>query len=187
MKQKLSRPFHRPARERGAAMVIALIMLLVLTLLATASGRMTLMEERMTGNTQDRNIAFQVAEAGLRAGEGQAQLPTLPNFDANQNGLYVPAAPGAVPVWEAVDWSDENDVMMYEDAEAVPELLGDAPGMLSQAAVSLVIEQLPRIATPGESLVADDSVDDALFFRVTSRGVGVSGNANVTLQTTFKR
>ena len=47
-------------------MVIALVMLLVLTLLATASARMTLLEERMTGNTQDRNVAFQAAEAALR-------------------------------------------------------------------------------------------------------------------------
>ena len=60
-----------PARERGAAMVIALVMLLVLTLLATASARMTLMEERMTGNTQDRNIAFQAAEAGLARWRGR--------------------------------------------------------------------------------------------------------------------
>ncbi|MCL4720903.1 MAG: hypothetical protein KJ041_02905 [Gammaproteobacteria bacterium] len=46
---------------------------------------------------------------------------------------------------------------------------------------------MPRVATPGESLAADASVDEAIFFRVTARGVGVSGNAAVTLQSTFKR
>ena len=61
-------------------MVIALVMLLVLTLLATASARMTLMEERMTGNTQDRNVAFQAAEAALRSGEAQAPGRVLPDF-----------------------------------------------------------------------------------------------------------
>jgi type IV pilus assembly protein PilX len=180
-------PMHGRARERGAAMVIALIMLLVLTLLATASARMTLMEERMTGNTQDRNIAFQVAEAGLRAGEAQAQLPVLPNFDANQKGLYTPAAPGAMPVWEAVDWEDADDVLTYDTAEEVPALLDGAPGVLANASVTMVVEQLPRFATPGESLAADASVDEAAFYRVTSRGVGVGGNATVTLQSTFKR
>ncbi|MDP2326384.1 MAG: PilX N-terminal domain-containing pilus assembly protein [Gammaproteobacteria bacterium] len=174
-------------RERGAAMVIALVMLLVLTLLATASARMTLMEERMTGNTQDRNIAFQVAEAGLRGGESQAQLPVLPDFSVNQQGLYTPAAPGAAAVWEAIDWTDAADVLTHETADDVPALLDDAPGVLADASVSFVVEQLPRVATPGESLAADTSVDEATFYRVTSRGVGVSGNATVTLQTTFKR
>lgn len=169
-----------PARERGAAMVIALVMLLVLTLLATASARMTLMEERMTGNTQDRNIAFQAAEAGLRAGEGEAQVPVLPDFDVNASGLYTPADPGDAPHWELVDWTDEGEVLVSDE-------LADAPGLLSEATVSYIVEELPRVATPGESLAADATVDEATFYRVTARGVGVSGNAAVTLQTTFKR
>lgn len=168
------------ARERGAAMVIALVMLLVLTLLATASARMTLMEERMTGNTQDRNIAFQAAEAGLRAGEGEAQVPVLPDFDVNASGLYTPADPGDAPHWELVDWTDEGEVLVSDE-------LADAPGLLSEATVSYIVEELPRVATPGESLAADATVDEATFYRVTARGVGVSGNAAVTLQTTFKR
>jgi len=178
MNNKLATDFA--ARERGAAMVIALVMLLVLTLLATASARMTLMEERMTGNTQDRNIAFQAAEAGLRAGEDEAQVPVLPDFDVNANGLYTPADPGDEPVWAAVDWTDGDEVFISDD-------LADAPGMLADATTSYIVEQLPRVATPGESLAADASVDEATFYRVTSRGIGVSGNATVTLQTTFKR
>ncbi|MBL8201315.1 MAG: hypothetical protein JNK40_10120 [Chromatiales bacterium] len=169
-----------PLRERGAAMVIALVMLLVLTLLATASARMTLMEERMTGNTQDRNIAFQAAEGGLRAGEGEAQVPVLPDFEVNQQGLYTPADPGDDPVWATVDWTSAQDVLISDE-------LADAPGTLAAARASYIVEQLPRVATPGESLAADATVDEATFYRVTSRGVGVGGNATVTLQSTFKR
>ena len=50
--------------QRGAAMVIALVMLLVLTLLATASARMTLLEERMTEDNQrlrDANNTLKVS------------------------------------------------------------------------------------------------------------------------------
>mgnify|MGYP001130646657 CR=1 FL=1 len=167
-------------REQGAAMVIALVMLVVLTLLATASARMTLMEERMTGNTQDRTIAFQAAEAGLRAGEAQAQLAVLPNFSVNANGLYESATPGSTPVWNAIDWSDSSAVLAFTG-------MAGAPGMLEESSSSYIVEELPRVSTPGESLAADVAVDDATFYRVTSRGVGVSGNAVVTLQTTFKR
>jgi len=169
-----------PGPQRGAAMVIALVMLLVLTLLATASARMTLLEERMTGNTQDRNIAFQAAEAGLRAGEDEAQVPVLPDFTVGDPGLYTPAAIGDKPVWETVDWTDADEVLVSAE-------MADAPGLLAEASLSYVVEQLPRVATPGETLAADATVDEATFYRVTSRGVGVSGNAVVTLQTTFKR
>lgn len=158
-------------REDGAAMVIALVMLLVLTLLATASARMTLLEERITGNTQDRNVAFQAAEAGLRAGEATLQVNVLPPFDGNAEGRFEAAAPGADPVWESVDWNDEDDVLVRDD-------LGETP-------VSFVVEELPPI--PGVSFRFPPEVDDETYYRVTSRGVGIGGNATVTLQTTFKR
>ncbi len=168
------------ARQDGAAMVIALIMLLVLTLLATASARMTILEERMTGNTQDRSVAFQAAEAGLRAGEDQAQVPVLPDFAVNAAGLYRAPDPADTPLWLTVNWASAGDVSLYNG-------LADAPGSLARATASFLVEELPRVATPGESLAADASVDEAIFFRVTARGVGVSGNAAVTLQSTFKR
>ena len=56
-------------RQRGAALVIALIMLLVMTVLGLAAMQITRMEERMAGNTRDLNLAFQGAEAGLRDSE----------------------------------------------------------------------------------------------------------------------
>jgi type IV pilus assembly protein PilX len=166
--------------QHGAAMVIALIMLLVLTLLATASARMTLLEERMTGNTQDHNVAFQAAEAALRFGELVAQAPTVPVFGGANGGLYKPADPGDAPLWEDLDWEDAAAVHADAELDAVAEDLGGATA-------DYIVEQLPRVPTPGESLAADTTVDEATFYRVTARGGGIAGNATVTLQTTFKR
>jgi type IV pilus assembly protein PilX len=165
--------------QRGAAMVIALIMLLVLTLLASASARMTLLEERMTGNTQDHNVAFQAAEAALRAGEQLVQGAVLPDFE-NEDGLYQSSPPDEEPVWNTVDWSDASEV----HGDAAIDKVVDA---LHGADAEYIVEELPRVATPGESLAADATVDEATFYRVTAHGVGVAGNARVTLQTTFKR
>lgn len=181
MSQNSVNGFNQSAtRQRGAAMVVALIMLLVLTLLATASARMTILEERMTGNTQDRGVAFQAAEAALRAGEDLAQLPVLPDFAVNAGGLYQPADPDQTPLWLAVNWADAGAISLYDG-------LADAPGSLSRATASFLVEEMPWVATPGESLAADTSVDEGIFFRVTARGLGVSGIATVTLQSTFKR
>ncbi len=52
--------------QRGAALVTALILLTVLTLLALTSMSTTSLEEKMAANTQEVNRAFQAAESGLR-------------------------------------------------------------------------------------------------------------------------
>jgi type IV pilus assembly protein PilX len=165
-------------RQRGVAMVIALIMLVVLTLIGTATARMTLLEERMTGNTQDRRVALQVAEGALREGENLLEEPVLPEFDGN-DGLYQPADPDDDPLWRTVDF-ESGDVRQYEGFPG-------ADGPLANAEAGYFIEQLPRVPTPGVSLSVDTPVDDVSFYRVTARGVGVAGAAAVTLQTTYRR
>ncbi len=167
-----------PARQRGAAMVIALVMLLILTLLATASARMTLLDERMMGNTQDRNIAFQAAEAAVRTGERDLIAPVLPDFDGT-NGYWQPAAPGATPVWETVNWEDVgNDVRGYDGMD-------DAPGSLVNATATYLIEEVPAFcATCSKKWPPQE---EPTVYRVTARGVGAAGNATVLVQTTYKR
>lgn len=58
-----------PKRQRGVALIVVLILLLVVTLLGLASMRGTLLEERMSGNLYDRSLSFQAAERALREGE----------------------------------------------------------------------------------------------------------------------
>ena len=53
--------------QRGVALVIALILLVVLTLVGFAAIRGTLIQQKMAANQYDRQIAFQSAEAALRA------------------------------------------------------------------------------------------------------------------------
>jgi len=168
------------ASQRGAAMVIALVMLLILTLLATASARMTLMDERMTGNTQDRNVAFQVAEAAIRTGEADLLPAVLDPFDGT-NGLYQPAPPDEEPIWRTVDWESPGVTVREYDG------MDDAPGSLANATAAYLIEEMPPVPCIGCSLQAGVVPDEPALFRVTARGVGVSGNAVVTLQTTFRR
>ena len=46
-------------QQRGAVLIISLIMLLVLTLLGVTSMRTTILEEKMAGNLRDKNTSFQ--------------------------------------------------------------------------------------------------------------------------------
>ena len=56
-------------KERGVVLVVSLIMLLVVTVLAVSSMQGTILEEKMAGNTRDRNLAFQTAESAVREAE----------------------------------------------------------------------------------------------------------------------
>lgn len=51
--------------QRGAVLIVALILLAVLTMLGIAAMSTTSLEEKMAGNTQEGTRAFQIAETGL--------------------------------------------------------------------------------------------------------------------------
>lgn len=56
------------SRQRGVALVIALILLIVITLVGLAAVGGTIMQQKMASNIHDREVAFQSSEAALRAG-----------------------------------------------------------------------------------------------------------------------
>lgn len=65
--------------QEGAALVVVLIMLVVMTLIGLASLAGTVLQERMSASAFDRSIAFQQAESALRAGEAAVRQ----NWQAN--------------------------------------------------------------------------------------------------------
>ena len=75
--------------QRGATLVIALILLLIMTVVALSGVETVTLEEKMTANTYDRSLAFQSAEAGLRVGEAIA-LAQSENSNAgfDSEGIY---------------------------------------------------------------------------------------------------
>lgn len=59
-----SQPRH--SSQKGSALIVGLIIVLMLTLLGITTLRATALEERMAGNQRDVNISFQSAEGALR-------------------------------------------------------------------------------------------------------------------------
>jgi type IV pilus assembly protein PilX len=68
-----------PARQRGAVLIIALVMLLILTLLATHSMREATIQARISGNVAERKVAGNAAEAALR--EAERRLAAYASLD----------------------------------------------------------------------------------------------------------
>src|SRR3546814_2367413 len=59
----------QPHMQRGASLIVVLILLLVVTLLGLAALRTTILQERMSANLFDRSLSFQAAETALREGQ----------------------------------------------------------------------------------------------------------------------
>lgn len=162
--------------QQGVALVVSLVMLLVMSLLAVSSMNTTVLEEKMAGNYKDRNMAFQAAEAGLRAGESFLRTTTvLPVFDGSIAGLYQPTSSG-LPRWDTVTWSAAGQVKTYP-ASTLSDI--SSPPVY-------IIEELAPIKDAGGSVEAGVALDRR-YYRITSRAVGGTDTAVVMLQSTYKR
>jgi len=161
---------HR--NEHGAALIISLIFLLVLTLLGVGAMRTTNMQERMAGNLRDSNLAFQAAESALREGEQILQQATLPVFGGTGGLLQRQDEAGQASFWRTYAW-DTNSMT--------------ATGVAGTAAApQYVIEELPPVPATGGSL-RFGALPEVGFYRVTARAVGGTTDAVSVLQITYRR
>jgi len=76
------------SRQRGAALVVGLILLVVLTILAVSGVFTSTMELRMARNTQSQERAFQAAEVAVEDALGNPVLSTSAPF--TQPAIAVP-------------------------------------------------------------------------------------------------
>ena len=71
-------------QQTGVALIIGLVFLLLMTLMGTHALRSSSMQERISTNLFERNLAFQAAESAILDGETQlAALSSLPTTTAD--------------------------------------------------------------------------------------------------------
>ena len=165
-------------RQRGSALIVSLIFMLLLTIIGVGAMQSSILQERMAGNTRDVNSAFQAAEAAVRAAELYLQSAVVGPFDGN-GGLYRRCAPGDTTTGCAIpDWRD-------------PASSGWAarPGTLAGVAAQpqYMIQRLPPVADPTGSLAADQAAEMIEMYRITARGFGSSDHTMVVIQTMYRR
>ena len=84
------------SRQDGAALVIGLILLVVITVLAVSGMNTATTELAMARNDQNSENAFQAAETGIEAALGQ------PGFDPDTTVTVTPTIPGGHETVDAV-------------------------------------------------------------------------------------
>ena len=80
-------------RQQGVALIVALILLVVITVIGLAAIRTSTLQEKMAGNTFDRAQAFQVAEATMQFASATILPPAAaPNPATYQANAYTNCA-----------------------------------------------------------------------------------------------
>lgn len=176
------------SRQRGIALAVALILLIIVTLIGLAAVRGTTVQQRMTANFYDHELAFQNAEAGLRA--GQALLTAGTANTRNCLNTHCDANPFADP---------NLDTTLIQTATAGEYTAGsNAPGQpqfiielicttCSTAGSTSNFQQSANFQSYGTQPLGGNS---AQFYRITARSCdpasdACTGRAVVTLQALF--
>ncbi len=178
-------------RERGVALVMAMAFLLILTLIGVTTLSTTVLEEKMAGNMQDKNTAFQATESALRSGENWLQpLTAMPIFDplVTDDGLHRQSAT-STPGWDATTgvWSG-TDVVDYTElpGSAAPPS-GQLLSNVSQQPQYLIEDMGPVRDPLGSLKLGTPSRSTRNVFRVTALGSGRSAQAVVMVQSVFEK
>ena len=167
--------------QRGIALFISLVILMLLTIAGLAAVQTTQLQTRMARNAHDNLIALQAAERALREGE-RFLLATRPDAarytQAGTDGLWRPAGFGEAPVWRAERvWKGGGGSRLA------------APVVGSATAPRYLIEWLTTLIAPDNPHLLEQStvaeMPRTAIFRITARGFGATPNARAHLQSTF--
>ena len=155
-----------PRRQRGMTLVMAAVFLLCMAMLGAWSLSSNALQERMAGNTRNRDLALQAAEAALKDAEFTVSTWRTETFNGT-NGLLVYVATQA------------NDKAYWQNASRWTSYRSVPTGGLNQVAEApkYVIEKMPNTVNP-----SNPALTDVENYRVTARAVGGDANAVVILQ-----
>lgn len=192
----------RSKQAGGFALITALVMLLIITVLALGGSRLALDSKRMSRNQRDRDIALQAAEAALRDAEyditagvrnanfSQASATGFPgsgcNTGATQSststlGLCA-SGDSTNPIWNTVSWvASGANVQTVGYGDFTGRTFPTGSGLLPTQKPRYIIEQMNYAKTGADA----SGVDRAFFYRITAVGWGPNNNAPVMLQSYY--
>jgi len=166
--------------QKGAALIVSLFLLLLLTIIGITSMRATIVQERMTSNERARAVATHAAESALRDAEASlAALQHVGDFGARgiagdiRSDEIEPDLLDSVTNWNAADSQPAtNPIAANVAPRSISKQLGFIPDDRQAALNQRDYED--GGAPPGTTI-----------FRVSARGVGLDGTTEVILQTHF--
>ncbi|WP_374601097.1 PilX N-terminal domain-containing pilus assembly protein [Niveibacterium sp.] len=183
-----------PNSERGATLVVSLLMLIMVTLLGLAAMRTSTLETRMARNAREQLVAFQAAEGALRDAEADIVAPTrggapgvsgAAGFAADCNpgsatlrGLCLSPTAGTTQVWRSAAATAWVPYGTYTGRNVLAS--GGVAGVSVQPSYLVEVITTPL---PGQSLKVHTA---NARYRITAQGIGPSAPVQYMVQTTFR-
>lgn len=174
-----------PARQQGAALLVSLVILLVLTVLALSSMQGTSTQERMVSSQRDAQIALEGAEAALLAAEVELSGGTIPTFSASE-GLYDETTDAPTDLMNPQTWAAPTGGGNGNGTREAPMPQVDGVDMLAEPP-RYFIKETPAtgasansgfgLGTGGVADGVQQSGANGRVFRVVAYSSGASGEA----------
>lgn len=166
-----------PTRQQGVSLVVVLILLIVMSLLGLAVLRSSAMQERMSANMYDRNLAQQAAEMALVAGQTWLNTGSGTNWQIEE-----PDASDCTTL-SICSWDQRmtNDTVTWRPGPT----LGSTNANVPDTPTRFWIEYLgmnQAHAEAGGVIPAPGTTSLGPLYRITAQSQG-NGRANVILQT----
>lgn len=145
--------------QRGMALLICLILLLLMTIVGLAGMQNAILQEKMAGNAKLKNESFQLAESSLRAGEVFVGLPA--NSAALLACVTCSGATCAVPDFSApaAQGGTCNVWKAYGDGFYMIQKLGTTTAATNvQSGQSVTLFRITAVGSVGRSKTALESI-----------------------------
>ncbi|WP_444848146.1 pilus assembly PilX family protein [Duganella caerulea] len=159
-------------RQRGVAVLMCLMMLILVMLLGVSAAQMSLQGEKAARGERDREVALQAAEDALADAERDIQ-----------SGTAAVSACDVAPAWQRVDLSGAEDggacTVGYGEHTGAEMLT--AEGVLPFRKPRYLVERM-ACHQPGE-----DASAVSYCYRVTVIGFGARPGTEVVLQTVYSK
>lgn len=170
-------------RQQGAALLMGLVLLLIMTLLGISSMRSTTLQERMAGAMHDQNLALQTAESALRAGE--QELVSTVTLDFTQTGWYDSNESEDRPDWK----NNATDTGHVGKKGVVTHEPNDVNWTNPP---QFFVERIPVVAadsSQGGSMALGDGTVNTEYdmYRIVARGFGNNTRSVVVVESTYRR
>lgn len=161
--------------QHGAALVVSLILLLIMTIIGIAAMNSAQLEIRMAGMMQREEVALRAAERTLWVAEEYIEGLASDEPDYTVGGNYSREAEVDV---SKTDWTE---IARLEKADF---------GALGEQD-AFVVQYLGTMPVPGSSVVDDPSQklpgDEVNAYRITTRSETTKGNAVRIVESTYTK
>ncbi len=195
----MNKNFFLKQKQLGVTFVTGLIFLVVLTLLGITAMKTATIEERMSGNLRDRNLALQAAEMTLRYVEQHIRdddpatnapnpIDGLVGFDTVCTGGYCYYGSGVADPGIATPAASARAVYCTPACPInyVPGMVFNAGGIGYTAPVMPVGVPAPTYLIEGIKKTPPGSSSVRYYYRITVRAQGAKPGTVVWLQEIFR-